>query len=347
MGNNKANNMFSQKPNVFVLMSTYNGENFIREQIDSILNQQDVNVHLFVRDDGSQDQTCEILKEYTQAFQNITVFFGKNIGIGNSFLQLLEKVPRADYYAFSDQDDVWLNDKLKEAISIIRKAETSSYCHKWQGKGKTICVADIDEDGRTISKTMPVLYGSNQTLVDKDLNVLGDRLEDNQLLHFYDNLSRNSVYGCTMVMNHLLREICIQKPRPDDLVLKARNHDAWILYSAYISGVFVFDVKSHMLYRQHENNVVGGIKQTGIKYIEEKWRRLISKKNRGLRSRTAQSLLEAYCNVIDDDIRCKLEILSHSHTISGAFRLCRDSVLIKSIGEYRLIVFLRGVLGWI
>lgn len=93
---------------VIVLMSTYNGEKYLKEQIDSILNQVKVEVFLMIRDDGSSDNTIAILKEYERQNRNIKIIKGKNIGVGNSFMQLLYNSAEAEYYAFADQDDVWV-----------------------------------------------------------------------------------------------------------------------------------------------------------------------------------------------------------------------------------------------
>ena len=89
---------------ITVLMSTYNGEMFIREQIDSILNSKDVELQLLVRDDGSSDQTIPILKSY-QTKKKLSFYQGHNVRPAKSFMELLCKAPSSKYYAFSDQDD--------------------------------------------------------------------------------------------------------------------------------------------------------------------------------------------------------------------------------------------------
>ena len=89
---------------ITVLMSTYNGEMFIREQIDSILNSKDVELQLLVRDDGSSDQTIPILKSY-QTKKKLSFYQGHNVRPAKSFMELLCKAPNSKYYAFSDQDD--------------------------------------------------------------------------------------------------------------------------------------------------------------------------------------------------------------------------------------------------
>ena len=122
---------------VLVLMSTYNGEKYLGQQIESILAQEKVDVHLMIRDDGSTDNTRNVLKRYENN-DRITIKYGKNTGVGVSFLKLLYVNMDADYYAFSDQDDVWKKDKL---IAGIRKLE--------------------EING-------PALYASNQTVTDKD-----------------------------------------------------------------------------------------------------------------------------------------------------------------------------------
>lgn len=104
---------------VTVLMSTYNGEKYLKEQIDSILSQVDVDVRLVIRDDGSTDNTVGVIKEYSQRNSNVEFTVGKNIGYANSFLTLIQMAGDSDYYAFSDQDDIWKKNKLSTAVDKI------------------------------------------------------------------------------------------------------------------------------------------------------------------------------------------------------------------------------------
>ena len=98
---------------VAILLATYNGEKYLREQIDSILKQNGVDLTLYVRDDGSTDGTIDLLKEYVVNTKAVKLDIGKNLGVGNSFMQLLYDCPNDfDFYAFSDQDDIWDENKL-------------------------------------------------------------------------------------------------------------------------------------------------------------------------------------------------------------------------------------------
>ena len=108
---------------VAVAMSSYNGEAYIREQVESIFSQTDVEVALFVRDDGSTDGTCALLSDMKQQYPGIHLIRGKNAGIGNSFMRCLYAMPDIfDFYALADQDDIWLPDKMSRAISVLHES---------------------------------------------------------------------------------------------------------------------------------------------------------------------------------------------------------------------------------
>ena len=96
-----------------VLMSTYNGEKYLKEQIESILNQEKVEVNILIRDDGSCDKTLKIIKELSKN-PKISYYEGKNIGPAKSFMDLVNKSgDKFNYYAFADQDDIWMPNKTK------------------------------------------------------------------------------------------------------------------------------------------------------------------------------------------------------------------------------------------
>ena len=215
-----------------VLMSTYNGELYLREQIDSILCQKDVNVRLYIRDDGSSDTTVRILKEYDELYENV-IFVNKDqishSGVRESYLSLLEYVYRTaapDYYSFADQDDVWLPVKLAAGVKKLSLAADHD-------KGK--------------------LYYSNKTYVDKDLTLIK---QENIIFYddIYEVLWRNQASGCTMIFDGTLAGFLL-KYRPEH---PGFLHDNWTYRTAKaIGAAVIFDRNSYILYRQHERNVVG------------------------------------------------------------------------------------------
>ena len=110
---------------IAILLSTYNGEKYIKEQIESLLDQTIKNWFLVIRDDGSHDKTVEILKEYSTSYPNKIFIDGsvrENLGAGKSFMHLL-KITHADYYMFCDQDDVWMPDKIERTLAKVKAME--------------------------------------------------------------------------------------------------------------------------------------------------------------------------------------------------------------------------------
>lgn len=132
-----------------VLLSTYNGEQYINQQLQSILNQTiKRHVTIIVRDDGSTDKTIDIIKKIQKDHNNIILLTGKNIGLVQSFFLLLNYgiKKKYDYLAFSDQDDYWLPDKLARAVNLLNKENSN----------------------------LPLLYGSCSYLTDKFLQKSGE-----------------------------------------------------------------------------------------------------------------------------------------------------------------------------
>ena len=112
---------------VNVLISTYNGEKYIREQIESILAQSYPDIRIYVRDDGSKDDTAKILWEYSEK-KLIRFVRGRNVGYGRSFGRLLRIAKEGDFWAFCDQDDIWLPDKVKWAVEWLEQQPADVFC---------------------------------------------------------------------------------------------------------------------------------------------------------------------------------------------------------------------------
>lgn len=106
-----------------ILMATYNGEKFLREQIDSILEQSFSDFRLLISDDMSKDSTREILNEYVKKDSRVVVFLqNKNLGTVQNFEFLMQKVEN-EYFMFSDQDDIWQKDKIKKSLAKMEETE--------------------------------------------------------------------------------------------------------------------------------------------------------------------------------------------------------------------------------
>ncbi len=210
---------------ILVLVSTYNGEKFLSQQLDSILGQQGVDVSIIVRDDGSKDGTTAILEDYSSRFPNVSYFQGENVGPCMSFFDLLNHTVGYDYYAFCDQDDVWDSDKLAKAVEKLEK----------------------------LPKDQPLLYCSNLKVVDE--NLFFCRKAHQKSYHpknRYAGLVDFYAVGCTEVFNQKAADMTRAHIRKDCLM-----HDSWIFMICNFFGCVVYDHDAHINYRQHGHNVVG------------------------------------------------------------------------------------------
>ena len=213
--------------NVFVLMSSYNGKLYIEEQIESILSQRGVDVTLFVRDDGSNDDTLSILNKFQSKYKNVVVTADNNLGAALSFMDLLFRIPdNSEFYALADQDDIWEPDKLVTAIEMLENNQNA------------------------------LLYSSNQKIVDSNNLYRQDRYSFIPPLDVFNIIDKNYLSGCTMVLKKKLL-LKIRENRPSDDIITSRMHDTWIAAVAACFGEIIYDDKAFIRYRQHDNNVVG------------------------------------------------------------------------------------------
>lgn len=212
------------KATVVVLMSTYNGEAHLEDQIKSILDQEGVNVRLIIRDDGSKDNTVSIARKYTDE-----IIEGENLGYRYSFLELIKNAPEADYYALSDQDDIWLPDKLITAVKSLQNREE-------------IC-----------SNSKPALYLCNRMDLINGEHYEAKELRGYREFPFNAFNNGNHIQGCTMVMNRKLRAF-LSSYMPYGLIVE---HDVWIYQVCKsLDGVIIYNSKPFILYRI-DNNQIG------------------------------------------------------------------------------------------
>lgn len=254
---------------VLVLMSTYNGENYLVEQIESILSQKDINVHLLVRDDGSKDKTLNILKD-CETDERVDLIKGKNWGCANSFKFLLLEAYKLrfdyDYFAFADQDDVWFPDKLHAA---------------------TLKLSAYSED-------KPVMYCSNLLVVDKKLNKRGLFHPEIVQLSVANSLIESIATGCTMVFNRKVIEL-FHDYTPQTI----RLHDLWIYHMCMLLGEVCYDAEPHIYYRLHGNNVVG-VKKSKLERLMSKWHSLKCFWKQHNREIEAREILRTYDKLLGD-----------------------------------------------
>lgn len=212
-----------------VLLASYNGEDYISEQVESILDQDYSDVLLFISDDDSHDATYEICKDYQCRYGEETICLTKNnatLGFCKNFLSLLyDPKIEADFYAFADQDDIWKNHKLSYAIAKLE----------------------------TISKDVPALYCSRTELVDSSGAHIGYSPLFTKPPSFRNALVQNIGGGNTMVLNNAARDVLL-KARCKRLV----SHDWWTyILIAGVGGVVIYDQEPKILYRQHAQNQIG------------------------------------------------------------------------------------------
>ena len=222
-------------------MSTYNGERFLKEQIDSILSQEGVEIRLLVRDDGSKDHTCEILSDYASRHQNIAWKACKNVGFVKSFSALVRMAlnketgiqgdretrrqgdKEINFYAFADQDDIWMPKKLITACRAL--------------------------SGKDASK--PNLFTSNSMQIDaegRDLELFHKgpepRFRKGNVLVF------GTEQGCSMVFNRRAMELYAEcEPQ-------LTWHDRWLYHICYFLGSVTYDHHPLFYYRRHEHNAL-------------------------------------------------------------------------------------------
>ncbi|MFU9138957.1 glycosyltransferase family 2 protein [Erwinia tasmaniensis] len=217
---------------ISILFCSYNGEKYLREQIDSIISQTHSNWTIYISDDGSSDSTLKIIEEYIKKLPKNKIYLlkGPSKGFAANFLSLLRnKDIHSPYYAFSDQDDIWFDTRLERALKLVKQAEQTT---------RDTCV----------------LYGGRTKLIDAERRVIGlsplfirDFKLENALLQSYSG-------GNTMLFNHAIKNKIEMLPEKIPIV----SHD-WYLYlvCAAFSGEIIYDREPQVLYRQHGDNIVG------------------------------------------------------------------------------------------
>lgn len=234
---------------IAILMSTYNGEDYIKEQINSFFSQTCNEWQLYVHDDGSMDDTVSIIMDYAERYPDKVFYISEpdhNVGAGVSFMSILDKVD-ADYYMFSDQDDVWMNNKIERTYKKILSLEK--------------------EHGKHI----PIGVFTDLTVVDENLNTImsslwkGDNRHPEYVRNFYKQwTNRHASYGCTQMFNRAARKLILPYKQFPNV---QGAHDNWVEYCLIAKGVYDYLDEQTIHYRQHGSNAVGA--NFGHSYSDE------------------------------------------------------------------------------
>lgn len=235
-----------------ILLSTYNGERWLRAQIESILAQSYGGWHLLIRDDGSTDGTVGIVDEYAQRYPGkiMRLEESNNIGCVRSYEYLLY-ASTAEYICFADQDDVWLEKKLENMLKLSMESEKNA------------------------PAGTPIVVCSDLRVVDEQLEVIDEsfwhmiRLRPDLLQTPKQLGTCNYVTGCAMLFNRAAKELSLPFGE------HAYMHDAVVaLTTLSRGGKIVISPNKDILYRQHSGNVIGAIRlQTGMPYL---WSKVVS-----------------------------------------------------------------------
>jgi glycosyltransferase involved in cell wall biosynthesis len=223
-----SDNVAVASPHIAVLLATKNGANHLEEQLRSYVAQTFENWSLHVSDDGSSDDTIDVIKRFASASGRVrTLCEGPHLGHAQNFLSLAQNSSIvADYFAFSDQDDIWYPDKLQRALRSLAG----------------------------ISSTTPALYCSRTEIIDEHKKPLGLSPLFHKRPSFQNALVQNIGGGNTMVFNRTARSMLAAAPPDIELIA----HDWWTYQMVTgVGGITRYDPWPSVKYRQHEHNLVG------------------------------------------------------------------------------------------
>ena len=221
--------------NVSVVMATYNGEKYLEEQITSILSSTYKDFQLYIVDDGSQDNTLEIINRYMDKYPD-KIHLSKNehnLGVTLNFLNAVSKTS-SEYIMLCDQDDVWKADKIAKTLRRVKQMEVQ------------------------FGKELPIAVFTDAYIVDESLNIIHESFFNSGRLNpgltdLPHLLMENKLIGCTVMINQALRQILQRRSLPE----RAKFHDGWLGLIAASVGKIGFIKEPTLYYRQHGANVVG------------------------------------------------------------------------------------------
>ena len=209
---------------VSIAMATYNGEKYLREQLDSIYNQTYKNIEVIVCDDCSVDETVTILEEYRLRFGLKYYINEKNLGYTKNF-EKASALCNNEFIAFSDQDDLWLNEKIEV---LLKNIENNLL---------------IFSDALVINSNKEIISNSRYDYISKIENVK---------TKYYQNFAKKNALGCTILINKELLNHALP-------FKKTTGHDNWLISTAIKLNSIIFIDKQLIMYRIHDRNVLGNV----------------------------------------------------------------------------------------
>lgn len=302
-----------------VVLSTFNGEKYLAELLDSVLLQRAVDFRILVRDDGSTDGTKDILRHYVEKYPQKICFVDdcERLGVRGSFSRL-SLLSNALYVAFADQDDYWHPDKLRLTLDRLQEGE------------------------KQYGKDSPLLAHCDLRVVDVQMRPLADSFWRYQKLDVQINSLRrllvsNTVTGCAAMVNRALVNIAMPMPESDIL------HDYWLAMVASCFGKVLPVDRTLIDYRQHQNNAVGA-RSASVASILKMIFRGEFKKNYTVAAKSAGFLLARYADRLSVQDRAMLKAFSN---IQGSGVVGRRCILLKhrigfSMWWKDFILFLRA-----
>jgi glycosyltransferase involved in cell wall biosynthesis len=301
-----------------VLIAVYNGEKYVRQQIESILGQSYKNIHLWIRDNHSEDNSVNIIEDIRRQHpQQITLITSsQNVGAIGNFAHLAQQA-QADYIMFSDADDVWLPEKIAKTMHRMQQMEA------------------------THSNRMPLLVHTDLTVVKENLDVIHPSfwiyafLKPKLPHNLPRQLIQNQITGCTVMVNRALLDIA--KPIPNDICM----HDWWLgICTAAFGKCDALD-EATMLYRQHGKNQVGAKKYSlfsMLKLLPDRIERKKSLHNQKMTFIQARTFIERYRNRLTME---QINILEAFLELNSA-SYWKRAKLVSKFGFFR-VGFLRNL----
>ena len=285
---------------VAVLLATYNGEKYIEEQLDSIINQTYKDFVCYIHDDGSKDSTLRICESYEKHYPGTicNLKYESTGGAKNNFFSLMKRVD-ADYFLFCDQDDVWLPNRIEKMMNALE---------------------DVDDD---------FLAFSDLKIVDEKLNVLSDSFYDSNHINpatidYKNALIKGYIPGCAMMASRKLIEKALSFHNSESI----KMHDWWIVLTAFMTDSrLIFVNESLSLYRQHSNNTIGAKNLSTIDRIVFNVKRVFSgtlkaEKKNNLETPRVQAKEMYDCGIGSDEKRLFVKEFAEIGSRNKISRIC-------------------------